>query len=406
MKSKMIGGLLLLVSLSSVGQMEEYQHMRELKGVDGQWHKIVLPDEMFGDVSKDLSDIRIYGITAGKDTIEAPYFLRRSIRNVKVKEVSYNTINTTHNNKGHFFTFEIPDSEPVNLLKLDFQQENFDWRITLEGTHNQLDWFTIIENYRILSVKNGMTDYQFTKISFPSSMYRFLRLKIDSEEKPGLRDAKISEHKLIEGRFRTYPITSINRIENKRAKQTEIDVSLAMPVPVSHIRIDVKDTFDYYRWMTIKAIIDSVDTEKGWVYRYKTLSSGTLTSIEDKAFTFSDMLVQKLKFVIHNQDNQPLDIDTIEVKGAIHEIFVRFAKPATYYLVYGSNRMRKPSYDIGRFTDSIPESPKVLTLGDERTIERVVRDPLFINKSWLWAVMSVIILLLGWFTVKMMGKKR
>jgi len=34
-----------------------------------------------------------------------------------------------------------------------------------------------------------------------------------------------------------------------------------------------------------------------------------------------------------------------------------------------------------------------------------VIEPLFKNKTWLWTIMAVIILLLGWFSIKMMNKK-
>ena len=34
-----------------------------------------------------------------------------------------------------------------------------------------------------------------------------------------------------------------------------------------------------------------------------------------------------------------------------------------------------------------------------------VTEPLFMSKAWLWGIMTLIIGLLGWFTIKMMKKK-
>ncbi len=68
--------LLLLVCSYSYGQIEQYNYKRELIGVSDQWHKVILTDEIFGKVSGNLSDIRIFGITANNDTIETPYLLR------------------------------------------------------------------------------------------------------------------------------------------------------------------------------------------------------------------------------------------------------------------------------------------------------------------------------------------
>ena len=174
--------LLLLLCSYSYGQIEQYNYKRELKGITGKWHKVVLPDEIFGKVSGNLSDIRIFGITANNDTIEAPYLIRLTTEKVSSKDVRFKTLNTSHNEKGYYFTFEIPTKESINQIKLDFKQQNFDWRLKLEGSQNQQEWFTVIEDYRILSINNELTDFQFTNISFPNSRYRFFRLLIASEK--------------------------------------------------------------------------------------------------------------------------------------------------------------------------------------------------------------------------------
>lgn len=399
--------LLIAVSSFSYGQMAEYNYKRELKGVTDQWHKIVLPNELFGKTSQCLTDFRIFGLTESNDTIEAPYLLRLTTEKISGKDVVFKTLNASHNDKGYYFTFEIPTIESINQIKLDFNQENFDWRITLEGSQDQNEWFTVVEDYRILSIKNSQTDFQFTKLTFPSSKYRFFRLLIDSKEIPELSVASIAQHEITDGTFRKYSVKKVNAKENNKTTQTEIDVELQLPVRVSHINIGVSDTFDYYRPVTIKYLTDSFKTEQGWKYNYSTLTSGTLNSIEKNEFQFSSTTVQKLKIFIDNHNNQPLTIDTIEVKGYIHELIARFIDQASYYLTYGNKLSERPNYDIEHFTDNIPETLTTLDLGDELTIKKEevpVTDPLFKNKTWLWAIMTVIILLLGWFSVKMIRK--
>jgi hypothetical protein len=387
--------------------MTEYNYKRELKGVADQWHKIILPNELFGKTSQNLTDVRIFGLTESNDTIEAPYLLRLTTEKISSKDVVFKTLNASHSDKGYYFTFEIPTIESINQIKLDFNQENFDWRITLEGSQDQNEWFTVAENYRILSIKNNQTDFQFTKLAFPSSKYRFFRVFIDSKEKPELSVASITQNDITDGSFRKYNVKKFNAKENKQTKQTEIDVELELPVRVSSINIGVSDTFDYYRPVTIEYLTDSFKTEQGWKYNYSILTSGTLNSIEKNEFQFGSTTVQKLKIYIDNQDNQPLTIETIGVKGYIHELIARFIDQASYYLTYGNKRTGRPNYDIERFTDNIPETLTTLDLGDELTIEKeevLVTDPLFKNKTWLWTIMTVIILLLGWFSVKMIRK--
>ena len=407
LRIRIITYLLLITYSFSYGQIKEYNYKRELKGCSEQWHRIILPDEVFGKISQDLTDVRIFGITAGNDTIEAPYLLQLATEKISNKEVEFKILNTSRNDKGHYFTFEIPTTEPINQIKLNFKQKNFDWRIKLEGSQNQIDWFTVAENYRILSIQNETTDFQFTKLIFPSSQYRFFRIHIDSKEKPELTVAIIAQHEITDGTFRKYSIRKFDIKESRETKQTEIDIELQMPVSVSHLKIDVKDSFDYYRPVTIKYLTDSIKTEQGWKYNYSTLTSGILNSIEKNEFKFSSTTVHKLRILIHNQDNQPLTVDTIQVKGYVHGLVARFTEQATYFLTYGNKTATSPHYDLNRFTEKLPETLTTLELGNELIIERKevpVTDPLFKNKTWLWIIMTVIILLLGWFSVKMIRK--
>ncbi len=399
--------LLIAVCSLSYGQMDHYNYKRELLGVSDQWHKIILPNELFEKTSQDLSDIRIYGITEDHDTIEAPYLLRLVSPSISSKEVAFKTLNASHNDKGYYFTFENPTKEPINQIDLDFSQENFDWRITLEGSQNQREWFTIVEDYRVLSIKNNQTDFQFTKLTFSNSKFLFFRVGIESKDKPELNMVSIRQNEITEGSFRKYSANKIIVREHKQTKQTEIDFELPLAVRASSINIDISDTFDYYRPVTVKYLADSFNTEQGWKYKYNTLASGILNSLGKNELQFRSTTVQNLKIFINNQDNHPLTIDTIQAKGYLHELVARFNAQATYYLTYGNKKARRPNFDIERFTNNIPETLTALDLGEDLIIAKEdipVADPLFKNEKWLWAIMIVIILLLGWFSIKMIKK--
>ncbi len=151
-----------------------------------------------------------------------------------------------------------------------------------------------------------------------------------------------------------------------------------------------------------------METEKGWKYSYANLASGTLTSIEKKGFQFETTLAQKLRVIIENYDNRPLQIESAKAKGYIHELVARFSEPATYYLTYGNDQTKKPYYDIVQAATKIPDNLSRLTLRDVQEIPKKAAQtgsPLFENKLWLWGVMGLVILVLGWFTVRMMGKR-
>ncbi len=406
MKLKIKIALLLLTGCASA--YGQFAYKRGINGISEQWHRLELPDALFGNVAADLADLRIYGVTPQNDTLEAPYLLRRSTEQISEQAIDFKLINTAHNARGWFFTFEIPAETAVNQIKLAFEQTNFDWRVQLEGSPDQREWFTILDDYRILSIRNGLTDFQFTKLAFPDARYRFFRLRIPAREKPALLSANLAQRTVSDGAYKTYPVERFSLEDDKKNKETQLEIDLHLPVPVSRLRVHVHDTFDYYRPVSIQYLSDSVKTEKGWTYNYRTLTSGTLNSLEENTFPLNSTILQRLRLIIQNHDNQPLQIDSVTVGGYIHELVARFTEPgATYFLAYGNPDAGMPQYDIGRFAETIPERLASLALGPEETLARApdAAAPLFMNKLWLWAVMAVVIGLLGWFTVRMMQKQ-
>ena len=113
--------ILLLLCSCSFGQIKQFGYKRELSGIKDQWHSIVLPNEVFGKVSQDISDIRIFGVKESRDTVEAPYILRLAKEKVSQKEVTFNLINQSKNDKGYYFTFELTGENQVNQILLDFK---------------------------------------------------------------------------------------------------------------------------------------------------------------------------------------------------------------------------------------------------------------------------------------------
>jgi hypothetical protein len=118
MKVKILVWLLMLGNSFAFGQMREYDFKREITGVTAQWHRLELPDDIFGKLSKNLSDLRIYGITDHDDTLEAPYVLRLMQEKIYDKEVTFETINPSRNDLGYFFTFEIPGQRSLSIKSI------------------------------------------------------------------------------------------------------------------------------------------------------------------------------------------------------------------------------------------------------------------------------------------------
>ena len=405
MRTKIIIFALLGFGFASFGQLKSYDKQIQLSGITEQWHSIPLPDTLFEHVQNNLADIRVYGVTEN-DTLEAPYLLQVSHSKGDLSKIDFKLINSSSNKNGYYYSYEVPTFKSINEIELSFKDENFDWNVTLEGSQNQQEWFTILEDYRILSIKNSQTNYSFTHLNFPNAKYRFYRLLVKSNSQPNLVHSSLYLDSITPPKFKNYTVKKFD--VSQENKNSVITIDLKSRLPVSYLKLDVSDKVDYYRPIEIKYVSDSVKTEKGWRYNYRTLTSGTLSSLEKNDFKFKTVSAQRLQVIVQNYDNEPLTISKPEVKGYLHELLTRFDKPATYFLAYGNQNARAPIYDISKAGFKLPENATPLTLGEPELILKnsiALESPLFENKWWLWGIMGIIMVVLGIFTFKMIRQE-
>ena len=403
--TKIFIGLCVGFTTLSYAQMKHYGYKRSLQNVSNDWHQLTIPDAVFGKLNSKMSDLRIYGITAQTDTIEAPYVLKTLSEKIEYKVVPFNIINKTKGKEGHYFTFQLNSEALINHIELDFKRSNFDWKIELQGSQNQHEWFTILEEYRILSIKNESTNFKFTTLEFPDSKFKYYRLIVKDNEPPLLESAQLSNYQTIAGHYNTYSHKKLETINDKILKNTVVNLELEQALPLGQLHINVSNRFDYYRPVKIEYRKDSTLTEKGFKYHYKTITSGTLNSMEENLFKFPSTIAKHLRITIYNDHNQPLSIADVSAKGYQFRLIGRFTEPAKYMLVYGYPSNRQPVYDIMRFETNIPEELIALEVGKEEVILHSVDpkvQPLFENSFWLWGIIGVVILILGGFTFKML----
>ena len=406
-KLKLLQLFIVLITTATFAQMQEYDYKRKISEVSQQWHKIELPNAIFSEVQTNLADIRVFGVTV-KDTIEAPYVLKQLVTENETVSVPFKMRNKSHNANGYYYTFKTNDSQEINQLFLDFKKNNFDWKIKLEASENHKEWFTIVDDYRIMAIKNESVNYQFTKVIFPKSKYTYYRLLVKTPEDPKLTRSRFNFKTIKKGKLQKYTIANSSKNNDKKIKKTTVYIELDTVVAINQLQVNIANTTDYYRHYTLSYLSNRFKTEKGWIENYTRITSGVLNSIADNNIQFNSAFSKKLKLEIDNQDNAPLEIASYNCLGYVYQLTVRFDKKADYFLVNGRKNDRSPNYDIVKFNTKIPQDATLLTLRKAVVIEKPAVahvNALFENKIWLWAIMLVIIGLLGWFSVKMMKEK-
>lgn len=395
--------ILVLLPILLFGQENTFKN--EISGVKNLWHSIELNQDVLSHVQEDLSDIRIYSVSETKDTLEVPYFLKAQNTFIEKSGINFKIINKSNVGNENYFTFKLNDVKEINEILLDFQQENFNWNVQLEGSNDQKEWFEILKNYRILSIKNKLTDYSFTKLKFPNSEYAFYRIKIENKEKISLKSAtlqKTFERKVdLESLDNDYTVTS-----DKKNKTTVIDLKLKNRLPISEIELLFDDEVDYQRAINFEYLVDSFKTDKGWKYSYRSITNSYVSSLGDNKFFINAVYTNALRITIKNYDNQALNIKEIKTKSLKYYLVARFINiDNEHFMTYGNKKLSNPNYDIANFKKNIPTELEQVKLGKQISLSKdKTAEESIITKWWLWAIIVLIILLLGYSTLGMLKK--
>ena len=405
LKIKSIFSLIFLgISALGFAQKNDFSFKRAIKPNPAtEWNKIEIPLPMYEKLNQNFSDIRIYQLL-GKDSLEVPYLLSKtqfaSLENETTEYIGFKILNQTKTADGYYFTLESPITADIEEIDLHFSNQNFDWKITLEGSHDQKQWFSILENYRILSIQNSKTDYNFQLLAFEKTNYKFYRIFIPSKETPVLQKASMQEKFTPKIEFNKLLINNIKQTNSTKDKNSVITFSLPYKIPIYSLILNIEKNDAFSRPIEIKYLTDSIKTEKGWVKNYETFYYGKIIYYGAKDF----------QIIIENQDNAPITVKSVNAVSPKYFVYFKPKNEENYFLFYGNKNSSLPEYDLKLIEDKVFKLSKSdASLSDEEKLpkkEKPTKEPLFKDKGWLWGVMILIICILGFFSHRMLSTKQ
>lgn len=385
-------------------------YKRKINAKQNSWNYFRIPDNLYEKAEPGLADLRIYRILQ-KDSLEVPYLISGFWGTEVQMDEYFEILNKTKTEKGYYFTLQREDNQSeISEIKLSFDNKNFDWRIDLEGSNDQKEWFGILENYRVLSIKNSKTDFSFENLIFEKTRYKYYRILVKTNEKPLLSEAAFQNDDVLKyQKFNVHKIQNFKVKNDKKSKTSTAVFSLKNSLPIYSFRIKVENKNDFYRPISIYAI-DTIATEKGKLAEYSGIVDGTLSSLKGADLkSYKDVLAKQMMIVIDNGDNLPLKISEIEVKTYENGIVFKAEKSGDYILTYGNQQfIDRPNYDIETFEEKISREKKdTVSLSNEMIVKQADNrsKPLMESDYWLSGIMIVLILFLGYFSYKMIAKK-
>lgn len=407
-KPKLLG-IFLLQAITLNLAAQTFQWKRSLKPeLSSGWHTFSMPVEVVAKTKPGFADLRIFTIGQKGDTTEVPYVLDDPSNHKSIEQKSFSILNKAAKEGRFYYTLEQTEGmATLNEIQLSFADENFDLRVTLEGSMDQQEWFTLLKDYRVTGIHNSKADFSFTTLTTDFSNYKYYRLNYATARDPRLTAAQYGiSLKMNEGAWWEMKGNILKNDHQKKEQQTTCVIELPEPFPVSLLQFFIKDSFDYIRPVSISIIpwpdnLTGSDEDK-----FIPVSNGTLNSFDKQQIGLNEQLTQKLKIVISNNDNAPLTIDSILVKSRKMLVITRVPEAPQYVMMYGNKALSTPQYDLDEVLEKI-EMPDFgnITVGEEQRNVPEAPKSWWEHNYWLYVLMGLVIVMLGWFTLKMMRNK-
>jgi hypothetical protein len=402
MKKKWVDVFLFcLLTVCCKAQTEGYHYYCNIDSVKiSGFYNLELSPELNAQIKTDFSDVRIINNLSRW----VPHVLKMNGDN-KVFAVLVVPTEFEKNTDSRGFTELILKNSAGFIDAFDFTAKStLASRVAkLSGSDDRQNWFVIRDSVLLepmVSDSTGETKYH---IDFLASNYKFFKLAIDNKGNDPLNIVKattpISDNR-DEVRFTVdNPENAI--FQKDSGKISYVRVTQNQNYHIDQLALAVSGAKYYYRKLEIR-LPESAD--------HSFSSPGTLLQsfyISNNSSLVLDLPHFNTKLfylLIYNEDNPPLKVDKVVSRSEIRYITAFLEKGGGYKLIMDNPSAIMPNYDLARLNASIPKNAPMLGSGKIIAFDEteIVSPPVKNNKWLLWVAIAVAIIILLFFTAKML----
>lgn len=408
--------------------LAQWQYRAEVTVEEGadEYCRLILTPDVYSVARRDLGDIRLINT----DDEQIPYVLTEPKDITRMQTYEPAVINrSTNADRAAMVTLDFGDKTTKNSIEIVTGGNNFRRAVTIEGSNDNIEFFTLVEKAYVFAVSY---DRRFEQVDLPANDYRYLRISVSPMEaeqnSPAIGAVKAS--RIEQSREERQPVKMVpaehSEDDDNRSSIYVYDLAHRL-LPVTEIELDIADDF-FYRYVTVdgrdaaarKVRTHSEDgrqrfreVEVSWeritsdaVYRY-IAADGQKHERLVLRIPSGRRVHRYLKVEIKNYDDRPISIKSASANMMAHEIIFESKDNLTPLLYVGSESAVTPRYDLKqRLSDPLRVSARTARLAG------ITVNPLFKqaeekpvawtekHKGLLLTVMVGVVLVLGGFILK------
>lgn len=365
-----------VISVSAQGSLSLWPYFVEVEtpnSVPGMYD-VVVPLAVMDKAREDLADLRLYD----SSNREIPYAIRIRREVHEKQEIAALLFNKaivgSATSEVSVDLGETPGEH--NEIEIQTAGANFRRQVEIEGSDTGGEWRRLNSRGVLLSFESENKAVESSRVAYPTSRYRYLRVKVlrdelTDDEAPRITGVKVMMAVRERGRLSTWnvPVPSYQLLRNQGAYASEWTLDLGGRAPCDRLAIEIADD-SFSRPFQVESIDDPQDV--------RLIATGDLVRhVGDEAkplvITFNEEEhVRKLRLQITDHSNPTLTITSIQASAPARELVFElkevYAQPLRIF--FGNPQVEAPQYD---FEKELPS--RVLTEPVHRTVGEVDGNP-------------------------------
>lgn len=377
---------------------QQFTHKAALDKVSQNgYYQIHLPNKIRALAEPDLKDLRILN----EQNKQVPYKVKHT--EYQLDETTFEDYNFTQIKNDYFINKGSRTTS--NYLVLKVKNTAITKYFTLSGSNNQKDWFALTDT-NSFAVNSNSNTHVYWPIYFPINDYQFIRLSFNNAISAPINIENIGYYK------NQSIINELDKIEEYyqslpgiERKTTSIKLTIPNKQQIDEIRFKVNGPTYYNRNVTIYKTI-MVKQKRALIPQKEVICQLVLNSRNSLNFPVN-MYENELFIDIENNDNEPLNIGSIELYQKPIYLLAELQADQNYAIYCGDKTLNTPIYDIENLyelNNKLLNEVKVQNMQNitnpTKTITKAIA---FYEQNWfMWACIGIGVLTLALFSINLL----
>ncbi|HEY0765798.1 MAG TPA: DUF3999 family protein [Pyrinomonadaceae bacterium] len=402
---KLVGLLLLVIvaasalvfSVSAQTSLSVWPYYVEVKPAqtDAGVYDLVVPLPVMDKARPDLADLRLFD----SNNREIPYGIRVRREVDEKREIPVRMFNAglagAATSEVSVDLGESPGEH--NEIDIETRGTNFRRQVAVEGSDSGREWRTLNGDAVIFSFTSQNTVAESQRVTYPTSRYRYLRVKVSldqltDDETPTVTNVKVLMAVREKGSLSTWSVfvPSYQLLRNQGAHASAWLLDLGAKAPCDRLTLEVGDE-SFSRPFQVEAVDDDQNV--------RLVASGDLTrhaGEEPKPlviFFNQEENVRKLRLQITDYSNPTLNIQTIEASAPARQLVFELKEPPSQplRLFFGNGSITAPHYDFEKeISARLAKDPIHASVGNVLANREYKPEPLPLTERIPWLIYVVL----------------